>query len=175
MGTNYYLRPIKTLEEYKEELIERVKNAEDVYSLKEVTEDYLEEVNDGIHLCKISCGWEVCFDHNNGAHYKPNRESLNSFLRKDPNMGIFDEYGDQYTIDEFWNKVDTHNSGSRSGEPLWDSNSYEEWEKKRNPNWKPYNFCNDRENVFEKFGIVTHGGDFHSDDGLRWATYTNFS
>lgn len=111
MGTNYYRRRIPT-EKEREELHTLLDECMDG-----VTPDYefrerFGQINEAVHICKTSCGWQVCFDHNWGKHYQPSRKELERFL-SEPGTFIEDEYGDRFTPEEFWEIVEKHNSHER--------------------------------------------------------------
>lgn len=116
MGTNFYaILPIKNRNKKKfEKLINKIEQ-----SFKSATEYNLHEVaqeiddlskkiknlgNDKrIHLGKRSYGWAFLWNHNNLKYYEPTLESINKFI-EDNNAKIADEYGVEFTWDEFINK-----------------------------------------------------------------------
>lgn len=179
MGTNYYRKPILTKE--------RKQRLHDLIEQKKFYSDYDEEndpessvtnmigwLDKGVHICKMSCGWYTCFDHNWGKYYQPNRKSLEEFL-SEPGYEIVDENNEKYTPEEFWEKVDTRDACTkRDGTPLWDMAGYEEWEMQQNPNYIPYHCYDDRNKVRTTFGIECDSDDFKVDN-LRFAVFSDFS
>ena len=114
MGTNFYCKRIPTQEQ--------LNSIAKLVVSKQIDEaiDKLNEVNEKIHICKCSCGWQVGFDHNNGEYYEPTRKSLEEFLSQ-PGMVIIDEYNNEYSYDEFWKKIDEHNANPHN---IRDSKKY---------------------------------------------------
>ena len=57
----------------------------------------------------------------------------------------------------------------------WDGESYEEWEMKQNPNYKPFNHETDYSKFLKECGfkLNKYNTDFYS-DGIRFATCTEF-
>lgn len=145
MGTNFYCHHILT-EAEKDELKSFIDNGK-LDILKEELDNYKP-----VHLCKMSCGWKTCFDHNWGEYYNPNKESIDAFIRQGV---IKDEYGDVYTPEEFWFGVEVHDftNTKRSTE-----NEY---------------FEEDAVRCKQVFGITTNVSDFINDT-LRFAVYTDF-
>lgn len=116
MGTNFYaILPFKNRNKKKfEELINKIeqtfKSATE-YNLHEVAQeidDLSKKIkhlgNDKkIHLGKRSYGWAFLWDHNNLKYYEPTLKSIKKFI-EDNNAKIVDEYGVEFTWDEFINK-----------------------------------------------------------------------
>lgn len=96
MGTNFYLRQ-KLSEQEKEKAIELL-NLNDYDELREM-------LPKDIHIGKRSCGWKFHWDHNYFQYYKPSKESLIEWLKSGQ---IIDEYGDEFTFDQFWNEEIDH-------------------------------------------------------------------
>ena len=164
MGTNFYCKRIPTQEQLNS-IADLVVN-----KMFDEAVDKLNKVNEKIHICKRSSGWQIGFDHNNGEYYQPTRKSLEEFLSQ-PDIVIFDEYNTEYTYDEFWKEIDEHNADPHnnrdSKKDLEDIGD----EKERN---YPWIICwPDIKKVKEMFGIETTVNDFYN-GGLRWNTYTNF-
>lgn len=121
--------------------------------------------DDGIHICKRTWGWQICFDHNWGVYYQPNKDSLSSFLLED-GYEIVDEYGEILSVEDFWDMVKCHNNITEcfrtmkdiplSGDDMHTGNE-------------------DKKRVFETFGIQTDLLDFITPDGLRWNVSSDFS
>ena len=159
MGTNFYCKRIPTKEQLNSitDLVVN-ENFDDAI-------DELQEVNQKIHICKRSCGWQIGFDHNNGEYYQPTRKSLEEFLSR-PDIVIFDEYNRKYTPEEFWKEIDEHNANPRNN---WDSKKY--MQEQHEPSWS---ICwSDIHNVKEMFGVETSVNDFYN-GGLRWNVFTDF-
>lgn len=113
MGTNfYYIRKIEDSD--KAELNERLDevkrilnendNARELRASVSSLLDYIEYdmKKTTIHIGKRSCGWQFLFNHNDFKFYSPTLESIRAFLNSGDGK-IIDEYGDEYTAEEFWN------------------------------------------------------------------------
>lgn len=169
MGTNYYRKRLPT-----EESVQRVAQLvrEGKYNDRYVDEgklsaiDLIGEFAEGIHLCKISYGWQVCFDHNWGKYYMPTRRDLTTFL-SEPGTCIVDEYGEEVTLEQFWSIVDGHNASERS---IYTSESYD----KEHPGECNWSRPNEDQRCRELFGVEPSHNEFMSDDGLRFASYSDF-
>ena len=161
MGTNFYCKRIP-----KQEQLNSI--AKLVVS-KQIDEaiDKLNEINERIHICKCSCGWQVGFDHNNGEYYQPTRKSLEEFLSQ-PGTVIFDEYNNEYSYDEFWKEIDEHNANPRN---TWDSKKFTQ-EITISDN-SSYICLPDIRKVKELFDIDTSYNDFYN-GGLRWIVFSDF-
>ena len=161
MGTNFYCKRIPTKEQLNSiaDLVVNEKLDEAI--------DELQEVNQKIHICKRSCGWQIGFDHNNGEYYQPTRKSLEEFLSQ-PGMVIFDEYNNEYTYDEFWKEINEHNANPRN---TWDSKKFTQ-EITISDN-SSYICLPDIRKVKELFDIDTSYNDFYN-GGLRWIVFSDF-
>ena len=161
MGTNFYCKRIPTQEQ--------LNSIAKLVVSKQIDEaiDKLNEVNEKIHICKCSCGWQVGFDHNNGEYYEPTRKSLEEFLSQ-PGMVIFDEYNNEYSYDEFWKEIDEHNANPRN---TWDSKKFTQ-EITISDN-SSYICLPDIRKVKELFDIDTAYNDFYN-GGLRWIVFSDF-
>ena len=161
MGTNFYCKRIPTQEQ--------INSIAKLVVSKQIDEaiDKLNEVNEKIHICKCSCGWQVGFDHNNGEYYEPTRKSLEEFLSQ-PGMVIIDEYNNEYSYDEFWKEIDEHNANPRN---IWNSKKYMQ-EITISDN-SSYICLPDIRKVKELFDIDTSYNDFYN-GGLRWIVFSNF-
>lgn len=171
MGTNYYrIKPIT--EEQRQELHRRLDNVLDNRGQKWYLEEALEiiEREHQTHICKSSCGWQVCFDHNWGKFYQPNRKSLEEFLSEEGTY-IEDEYGDRISCDEFWDFVKKHNENPHNN---WTSKSYREYEKSQGV-WHRLYVDDNMEKCKMLFGIDSDGENDFTVDGLRFAVYSDFS
>lgn len=175
MGTNFYRVNIPTEEDIKKlhKLVDEGKllsrrgywGEEDSESVQDIRDDCTMR----IHICKRSCGWQICFDHNWGKYYQPTRTSLNEFLSQ-PNTRIEDEYGDTYTLDQFWKEMDEHNASPHS---RWVSKTYTEWERARNPSCYEGVCREDIRKCRELFGVEPEMNDLLS-EGLRFAVFSDF-
>lgn len=170
MGTNYYR--IKEIPKEKRKklhnllddvLNNRCQSIELENAVKDIEEEHY------THICKSSCGWQVCFDHNWGKYYQPNRKSLEAFLSEEGTY-IENEYGDKLSYEDFWDMVEKHNSNPHNS---WTSKSYEEYERNNGRTYPKY--CSE---VIEKckqaFGIDSNGETDFTVDGLRFAVYSDF-
>lgn len=161
MGTNFYCKRIPTQEQ--------LNSIAKLVVSKQIDEaiDKLNEVNEKIHICKCSCGWQVGFDHNNGEYYEPTRKSLEEYLSQ-PGMVIIDEYNNEYSYDEFWKEIDEHNANPRN---IWDSKKFTQ-EITISDN-SSYICLPDIRKVKELFDIDTSYNDFYN-GGLRWIVFSDF-
>ena len=161
MGTNFYCKRIPTQEQ--------LNSIAKLVVSKQIDEaiDKLNEVNEKIHICKCSCGWQVGFDHNNGEYYEPTRKSLEEFLSQ-PGTVIFDEYNNEYSYDEFWKEIDEHNANPRN---IWNSKKFTQ-EITISDN-SSYICLPDIRKVKELFDIDTAYNDFYN-GGLRWIVFSDF-
>ena len=161
MGTNFYCKRIPTQEQ--------LNSIAKLVVSKQIDEaiDKLNEVNEKIHICKCSCGWQVGFDHNNGEYYQPTRKSLEEFLSQ-PGTVIIDEYNNEYSYDEFWKEIDEHNANPRN---TWDSKKFTQ-EITISDN-SSYICLPDIRKVKELFDIDTSYNDFYN-GGLRWIVFSDF-
>lgn len=170
MGTNYYrIKPIT--EEQRQELHQKLDNVLDNRCAKWDLEEALEaiEKEHQTHICKSSCGWQVCFDHNWGEFYQPNRKSLEEFLSEEGTY-IEDEYGERISYDEFWDMVEKHNSNPKN---KWTAGSYRKYEESRGNYFKSYVYDSIKE-CERLLGIECSEEDF-TVDGLRFSVYSDFS
>lgn len=166
MGTNYYRINIPT-EDEREYLHEELDDCIDGKIQGYEFRDELEATLGKFHICKISCGWKVLFDHNWGTLYKPCKKELNEFLNT-PNTIIEDEYGERFTPKEFWDIVEEHNS---SRENKW---TYKSYRLSHKDSYDCYS-SERRERCIEIFNIDPgYESDFFV-DGLRFATFSDFS
>lgn len=161
MGTNFYCKRIPTQEQ--------LNSIAKLVVSKQIDEaiDKLNEVNEKIHICKCSCGWQVGFDHNNGEYYQPTRKSLEEFLSQ-PGTVIIDEYNNEYSYDEFWKEIDEHNTNPRN---TWNSKKFTQ-EITISDN-SSYICLPDIRKVKELFDIDTAYNDFYN-GGLRWIVFSDF-
>lgn len=107
MGTNYYWRPLIT-EEEREKLLEKTKNVKTLQEIKDfIYNDILKERESEVHIGKSSCGWQFLFylgirKYTCGQSLK--KEDIDKWLHSGI---IVDEYGDEISVDDFWQLVDT--------------------------------------------------------------------
>lgn len=170
MGTNYYrIKPIS--KEDRENLHKKLDEVLDVRGRDYILTEELEKVKNEseVHICKFSFGWQVCFDHNRGKYYQPNRKSIEEFLSEEGTW-IENEYGDKISYDEFWDYVKKHNENPRN---KWTSKSYREYEKSQGVWHRPY-VDDNMEKCKILFGINRNGENDFTVDGLRFAVYSDF-
>lgn len=164
MGTNYYLKRIPT-----EEDVNKMQTLLKEGEYADLEKTLAEEINKEIHICKCSCGWQTCFDHNWGDYWKPDRKSLEEWLSK-PNYYIEDEYGEKITAEDFWKMVDERNANPKNH---FTSLTYREWEIEHNGYISP--LCIEGIKKCKKlFKVKPEDNDF-SVDGLRFAVFSDFS
>lgn len=94
------------IESYIEDMKEAVRE-EDFNKFSNTLDDLVYdwgEIKNGtvVHLGKRSGGWAFLWDLNNMKYYKPSLNSIISFI-KENNAVIEDEYGAEFTLDEFLN------------------------------------------------------------------------
>ena len=104
MGTNFYA--IKQLpNSIKGKICELIETAR-YDEAKKLFDDNYEK----IHIGKSSFGWKFIFDYNHFKYYDLNRKSINDFLCRN-DVKLYDEYGEQVSIDDFWRLVDSKKDG----------------------------------------------------------------
>ena len=163
--------------------------------------DYEGDIIGGkVHLGKRSGGWKFLWnpniyiiknshlEHNDKSNtykwipdpdtyyylYPLTREGIWDFLSKN-DIEVYNEYGKQQDKKEFFNMA--LNWVTWRDEEAWDSKSYTEFEKSRNPDWHIYKCSGNYIDMLEKEGytfISEDKFDFYS-DGLRFATTTEFA
>lgn len=161
MGTNFYAKRIPTQEQLND-IAEFVVNGK-----LDIAQDLINETNERIHICKRSSGWQIGFDHNWGKYYQPNAKSLMEFLDK-PDIQIIDEYGEEYTFNEFWNEILDWNADPRN----YYTSKIDIGNQIKN-NVSCFICWPDIRNVKEMFGIETVFNDFEV-DGLRFNVFSDF-
>jgi len=156
-----------------------------------------------VHLGKRSGGWKFLWNPNiyivrhghsewtyneNGSRsgrwitepntafylYPLTKEGIKSFIDRE-DVVIYDEYGKKQDKEEFFDEA--INWVTWQGREAWDSKSYTEWERNKNPNWKVYHCTGEYIDLLKSEGfemISEDNSDFYS-DGLRFATSTEFS
>lgn len=168
MGTNYYRKRIPT-EAEREELHTLLDEYMDGVNSDHVFRERFEQINEEVHICKMSYGWQVCFDHNWGKYYQPNRKDLERFL-SEPGTVIEDEYGKRFSPKEFWDLVKEHNSSKHN---KFTSKTYREYEKRKG-NTTYYLSKEDIKKAKHQFNIDIHDENDFLVDGLRFAVYSDF-
>ena len=197
MGTNFYARiiPSKTRKEKLKKMIDEDR-FDDIKD--EVADMYGESgkwnKNHGeIHLGKRSGGWKFLFNPNYKRYYPLTKEGLMNFLKRE-DVIIYTEYfsfreNDEYSKREYvddpdssreeylWTADQFMNMATNWGYPNdWDGESYEKYEKERNPSYNGYEKFGDKENeeFWIKLGYNPSYYNFYN-DGLRWSTCCEFS
>lgn len=154
MGTNFYA--IKQLpNSIKGKICELIET--DRYDeAKKLFDDNYEK----IHIGKSSFGWKFIFDYNHFKYYDLNRKSINDFLCRN-DVKLYDEYGEQVSIDDFWGLVDSKKDGYDNISFYKDSDTlpFLLFEELIPDDLKEYN---------------VEAYEFYSDD-LRFASTTDFS
>lgn len=165
MGTNFYMKRIPT-----EDDIQKIGELS-TQRLFDELQNYLAEMNEEIHIGKRSRGWKFLFNHQNGEYFDPrHQESLKAWL-DDPHYKIIDEYGEEYTFEQFWQMIRDWDANPRN---KWDSTSYNEYERSRG-NYYDTTCSRDIANrIHGMFGVRPLYYDFWL-DGLRYSTSTEFS
>lgn len=104
MGTNFYA--IKQLPNSIKGKICELIETDQYDEAKKLFDDNYEK----IHIGKSSFGWKFIFDYNHFKYYDLNRKSINDFLCRN-DVKLYDEYGEQVSIDDFWRLVDSKKDG----------------------------------------------------------------
>lgn len=156
MGTNFDLRKRINKEE-KEKLKQLIED--------ENWDELVENIPEIIHIGKRSAGWKFCWDAHDFRYFNPTKESLIEWLKSGD---IYDEYGEKYTFDQFWN------------EEIWfdglDCAEYYEKYDEKNPD--PYKYwVRSPEKISEywmKYGIVVNKYNEFYIDNLRFTVDEDF-
>lgn len=104
MGTNYFLRRIKLINELESEKQIALNEAKDSKLLTEIVNEYFDlKVNnvEDIHIGKSSGGWDFLFQLNDKKYYH-DKQSMIDFIKE---CQIVDEYDRELDFDDFWNNV----------------------------------------------------------------------
>lgn len=157
MGTNFYLRRRLSIQDQRN-LLEDIRygnydSADRLISFK-------------VHIGKRSAGWKFLWDANNFEYFNPTKESIFDFLKSGR---IFDEYGREFTFEEFIN--------DEVGESLNTGYDLETYEKSNPRMDRSYYFYRreELERFREKYDQdVNEFGEFYIDD-LRFTTSSEFS
>lgn len=206
MGTNYYARilPKRESKEHLKKLIDSDNFDEIKEEVEKTYGSYTANSYDGIyggqvHLGKRSHGWKFLWnpnvyiirqghsewiDNKDGSKthhwieepdtyhyiYPLTKEGIKSFIDRE-DIEIYNEYNEKQDKEEFWNMA------LNWGKDDWDSKSYINWEKSRDPNFYEYKCTGEYVDALKSLGyemISYSNSDFYS-DGLRFATSTEFS
>ena len=154
MGTNFYA--IKQLPNSIKGKICELIETDQYDEAKKLFDDNYEK----IHIGKSSFGWKFIFDYNHFKYYDLNRKSINDFLCRN-DVKLYDEYGEQVSIDDFWKLVDSKKDGYDNISYYKDSDTlpFLLFEELIPEDLKEYN---------------VEAYEFYSDD-LRFASTTDFS
>ena len=106
MGTNYYCRRIKVINELESKKQIALNEAKDSVLLTEIVNEYFDsKINElygnDIHIGKSSAGWDFLFQLNGKKHYH-DKASMIDFIKE---CQIVSEYGVELTSDEFLNYI----------------------------------------------------------------------
>ena len=155
MGTNFYVRQKATRQQKIE--MEDCISKDDWNTLQKL-------IPEEVHIGKRSAGWKFLWNANNFEYFKPNKESLIEFLKSGQ---IYDEYGKNFTFDQFWN--DELKGFLDKGVDI------EEYYKIDEPRYIHYENLHTIDRFKIDFGInVNKYGEFYIDD-LRFTTCDCFS
>lgn len=150
MGTNFYYKiPLKKRE--IQDLRGSITDDPSLTDLKDLISIYTDHKI--IHLGKRSAGWQFLWNYNEGDYYDPNLKSIKEFLISN-NGWIENEYGDKFSIEEFFN--DEVNSWLYKDKDHWDAISYHQ------------------DHPEEPYVTRPEDHEFQS-DGLRFSKHVEFS
>ena len=109
MGTNFYaVLPVKKRTTNKlRELADKLDAGQNVDIEGEMYDINQDLKCHEVHLGKRSCGWAFLWDANDLKYYEPSLESIKKFI-DDNNAKIQDEYGVEFTWDQFINDEIKH-------------------------------------------------------------------
>ena len=199
MGTNFYARiiPSKSRKEKLKKLIDEdcfddIK--EEVADMYNRSDDFHENHGE-IHLGKRSGGWKFLFNPNYERYYSLTKESLMNFLKRE-DVIIYSEYFSfkenakyskyKYTDDPnsckeeyLWTAeqfMDMATNWGYNNPEAWDGESYEKYEREKNPSYLGYERYGDiaNEEFWIERGYKPSYYNFYN-DGLRWSTCCEFS
>lgn len=192
MSTNYYaLLPVKKsttdrLRKLADDLETCIDNARDAESILFEVREEVRECK--VHLGKYSSGWSFLWDANHCKYYKLTLEGIKEFI-DDNHAIIVDEHGQRYSWGDFINReigeaMTTHGPTKRViGRITYDDwwyNSHRTYAEKH-PEENHYSVAIPKEDVemfkyFARDGFVDEKyNEFHNDEGMRFATYSDFS
>lgn len=158
MGTNFYLR--KKLSAQEKELAKQYIDEDKHEELKQL-------IPEDIHIGKRSGGWKFLWDAHFFEYFEPTKESLLDWLHSGQ---IIDEYGEEFTFEQFWNDeisgflnkgydLESYYNTYPKEHQYWDFRSRIDYFDRRCPNFK---------------GDINKYGEFYIDD-LRFSTSEDFS
>lgn len=192
MSMNYYLLlPIKPsfIKELKDLEDELSYNRERVLTLSTTLYDLKEEAQKyKIHLGKYSSGWSFLWDHNDFKYYEPTLASIKKFII-DNNAIIVDECGEKFNWEDFITNelgelLYTYipKEGEDKNKVRFSHREYYNYKLRYRDNNNNYfsSVSYNKELLskmkkFAKDGFVdTEFAEFHTKEGLRFATYTDF-
>lgn len=112
--------------------------------------------------------------------YPLTKKGIKSFIDR-PDVEIYDEYEEKQDKEEFFKMavewVTWKDLKTGEEREAWDSKSYTEYERQKNPNYKEYKCSGEYIELLKNEGFTMNSeaqSDFYS-DGLRFATTTEFS
>ena len=166
MGTNFYVR-IKRKPRERDGILKRVKsyiNEDDFEMVDSIFKEGIDTFK--IHLGKRSVGWKFLFNANRGKYYDLTKEGITKFVESEASGKVVDEYGREFTIEDFWEDEikDFLNSG-------YDLESYY---KEHPEHILSSYYCYGREVKELKRYNPNKYGEFYN-DGLRFTTCDEFS
>ena len=159
MSTNFYLKKHITSED-KKNLIDLINNDK----MDEAT-DMMNELQECIHIGKRSSGWKFRWNCHDFKYFDPSKESLIEWLKTGGT--IEDEYGNQYTFEEFWKENESF---------INDPNGYdnERWFTEGKQTWYGSDNTSTIEKYKQKYNInVNKYLEFYI-DGLRFTLENNW-
>ena len=109
MGTNFYaVLPVKKRTTNKlRELADKLDAGQNVDIEGEMYDINQDLKCHEVHLGKRSCGWTFLWDANDLKYYEPTLASIKKFI-DDNHAKIIDEYGEEFTWDQFINDEIKH-------------------------------------------------------------------
>lgn len=125
MSKNYYLIR-KNDEKSQKEVTAHIAKKE-----FDEAKELIKNMDDGIHLYQIACGWKVAIDYHNGRYFDKSIESFVKFIDDSLKTGdwiLEDEYGVPYdSVDIVWKDIDGFSNGMTGEES--DRKHYEKYGK----------------------------------------------
>lgn len=106
--------------------------------------------------------------------YPLTKNGIKNFIDRE-GIVIYDEYGEKQDKEYFFNMALEWTTWK--GEEAWDSKTYTEWERSKNPNWRIYRYSGEIIDLLKSDGfemISEDNSDFYSDE-LRFSTSNDFS
>lgn len=159
MGTNFYLR--KKLSHKEKEIAKQ-------YIDDNKYDEVREMLPNDIHIGKRSYGWKFLWDAHFFEYFEPTKESLLDWLKSGQ---IIDEYGEEFTFEQFWNDelVGFLDKG-------WDIKAYYEDKPEEKYHW--FDFTSRINEFIRKYPNlninINKYGEFYIDD-LRFTVSEDFS